>query len=60
MNCTVDATAAKQSSVRRIDDRIERKCRDIGHTNFEPGSANFGGQEWLSDRHTSITVVIFV
>ena len=35
MNCTIHATAAQQRLVRRIDDGIDGKFRDVGLANFD-------------------------
>ncbi len=45
MDRAVDAAAAEQRPVRRIDDGIDVKRRDVGDADFEPGGADFGDQE---------------
>jgi len=43
MDRAVDAAAAEQGAVGRIDDGVERQRRDVGHADIEPGGADFGG-----------------
>ena len=45
MDRAVDTAAAEQGAVRGVDDGIELKRRDVGHANFEPGGADFGGKQ---------------
>ena len=45
MDRAVDAAAAEQRAVRRVDDRIERKRRDVGNADIEPGGADLGGTQ---------------
>src|SRR4029078_122971 len=47
MDCTIDAAAAEQRTVGGVHDGIDIERGDIGHENFEPGRAHFGGQERL-------------
>ena len=51
MDGAVDAAAAEQRAVRRIDDRIERKRRDVGNADFKPGGADFGRTAAASSCH---------
>jgi hypothetical protein len=52
MDGAIDASAAKQRPVRRIDDGIDVERRDIGNADFKPGRADFGGkkQRWVWHR----------
>ncbi len=40
----VNATAAEQRFVRRIDDGVDRKRRDVGDADLEPGRPDFGAE----------------
>ena len=51
MDCTINAAASQQCAVRRVDDSVERKRRNIGHADFEPGGADFSGKERRVFRH---------
>ena len=42
MDGAIDAAAAQQRAVGRVDDRIERKRGDIGDADIEPRDADFG------------------
>jgi len=43
MDRTIDAAAAEQRRVRRIDDGVNAKRRDIGANDFEPCRADLAG-----------------
>jgi hypothetical protein len=45
MDGAVNTTAAKQCAVRRVDDCIERKRRNVGHADFEPGGTDFSSKK---------------
>ena len=45
MDGAVDAAAAEQRRVGRIDDGVDVERRDVGDADFEPRRADLGGQE---------------
>ena len=45
MDRAIDAAAAKQRAVRRVDDGVDRKRRDVGDDDVEARGADFGGEE---------------
>jgi hypothetical protein len=45
MDRPVDATAAKERAVRRVDDGIESERGDIGHADVEPDRADLCSAE---------------
>lgn len=51
MDRTIDAAATEQGAVRRVDDCVERKRRNVGHADFEPGGADFSSEERRIVRH---------
>ncbi len=51
VNGAIHAAAAEQRAVCRIDDRVERKRRDVGDADNKPRRADFGGQERRRVRH---------
>ena len=47
MDSAVDAAAAEQRAVGRVDDGLDVERGDVGHHDLEPCRAGFGGERWL-------------
>jgi hypothetical protein len=45
MNGAVHTTTAQERSVRRVDDRVNAQCRNIGDDNLEPRLAELSRRE---------------
>src|SRR5262249_20033685 len=45
MDGAVDAAAADQRMVRRVDDGVDVKRRDVGDQHFQPGRTDFGSEK---------------
>src|SRR5689334_13281605 len=54
MDCTIDAAAAQQRPVRRIDDGVDIERGDVGDADFDERGADGCGEEWDHRGHAQL------